>query len=257
MSNTEFKFIRLGLQKEITLYEYERGLLYENGRFTRLLEAGRYRYPRWKNVTITPVSTRLISEVITGQEILSADKIEVRVSLIAVYRIADPVLAINSVADYSEQLYHDLQLVLRESVANREMAALLEARGELSQELLDGVQPQAAEYGIDLRRVGIRDLMLPRQVRDVFLREVEADLQGRAELVKARHEVAAARARANTAKILTENPAILRLQEIDALVQLAGRHGNVVLLPNLADLLTGRDAAPTVAANGKGQDAES
>src|SRR6185295_6927573 len=93
------------------------------------------------------------------------------------------------------------------------------------------------EYGVELKRVGVRDIVLPGQVRSVFMQELEADRAGRADLIKARHEVAAARARANTAKILTENPAVMRLQEIDALVQLAGKEGNVIVLPNLADLL--------------------
>lgn len=241
MSATNFAYRLFGLQKELTIYEYERGLLYEDGRFIRLLEAGKYRYWRWENVEITPVSSRLTSEVLNGQEILTADKIGVRVSLVAVYQIADPIVAINKVQSYSEQLYHDLQLALRDIVAGREMDALLDARTALSKELLEIVQPQAVEYGLDVKRVGVRDIVLPAQVRNVFMLEVEADREGRAELVKARHEVAAARARANTAKILTENPAVLRMQEIDALLKLAGKHGNVVMLPNLADLLTRRD----------------
>src|SRR5262249_25092417 len=101
------------------------------------------------------------------------------------------------------------------------------------------VEP-AKRYGVEVHRVGIRDVILPGEVRSVMLKEVEADRVGRAELVKARHEVAAARARANTAKVLSENPEVARLQEIEALVNLAGKNGNVVLLPNLADLFVPR-----------------
>jgi regulator of protease activity HflC (stomatin/prohibitin superfamily) len=242
MSNTNFNTRLFGLQKEITIFDYERGLLYEDGRFVRLLGAGKYRYWAWENILITPVSTRLMSEVVNGQEILTSDKIGVRVSLVAVYQIADPVVAINQVENYSEQLYHDLQLALRDIVASRDMDALLDARTALSKELLEIVKPQALDYGLDVKRVGIRDIVLPAQVRNVLMLEVEAEREGRAELVKARHEVAAARARANTAKILSENPAVLRMQEIDALLKLAGKHGNVVMLPNLADLLSRRDS---------------
>jgi regulator of protease activity HflC (stomatin/prohibitin superfamily) len=240
-----------GLQKEIVIYAYERGLLYKDGRFERLLEAGKYRYWAWENIKITPVSNRLMSEVVNGQEILTADKIGVRVSLVAVYQIIDAVVAINTVQNYSEQLYHDLQLALRDIVAGREMDALLDARTALSKELLEIVKPQVAEYGLELKRVGVRDIVLPAQVRNVFMKEVEADREGRAELIKARHEVAAARARANTAKILTENPAVLRMQEIDALVKLAGKNGNVILLPNLADLLTRRESFGSNGGNDK------
>lgn len=238
------------LKKEVTIYEYERGLLYKEGRYERLLEPGRYVFWRWERVDVTPVSTRQMSEVVSGQAILTSDRIEVRVSLVAQYRIADPVLAVNSVASYSDQLYQDLQLVLRDLVAARELDQLLEARNEIAEELLAGVAEGALEYGIELKRVGVRDIVLPGVVRNVFLKEVEADREGRAELVKARHEVAAARARANTAKILSENPNIQRMQEIEALVKIAGRNGSMILLPAFADLLSSMTRAASTNGNG-------
>jgi regulator of protease activity HflC (stomatin/prohibitin superfamily) len=240
--------------QEVVVWEYERGLLYREGRFVRVLEPGRYRFWRWKKVRVVKVGTRQMSEVITGQEILTADKIEVRISLIAQYTVSDPALAINSVESYTDQLHQDLQLVLREAVASRNIDQLLEAREEISAGLLQQVAPQALIYGVTLRRVGIRDIVLPGVVRNVFLKEVEADRTGRADLIRARHEVAAARARSNTARILAENPNVARMQEIDALVNLAGKPGNVVLLPSLADLLVPRSTDTTVSGNGNGHE---
>ncbi|MFZ4815015.1 MAG: slipin family protein [Phototrophicaceae bacterium] len=227
------------LQKEITIYEYERGLFYREGKFESLLNPGRYVYWRWERVDITPVSTRQMSDVVSGQAMLTSDRIEVRISLVAQYRIADPVLAINSVDNYSEQLYQDLQLVLRDEVTTRDLDTLLGERGTLSVALLNAVKESAAAYGIELKQVGVRDIVLPGSVRDVFLKEVTADREGRAELVKARHEVAAARARANTAKILADNPNIQRMNELEALVKIAGRNGSMILLPAFAELLSG------------------
>jgi regulator of protease activity HflC (stomatin/prohibitin superfamily) len=229
-------------RQEIVVWEYERGLLYHDGRFLRILMPGRYQFWRWQKIRVVKVSTRQMSEVITGQEILTADKVEVRVSLIAQYAVTDPVVAINSVESFTDQLYQDLQLTLRESVASRTVDQLLEAREEISTGLLAQVAPLALNYGVTLHRIGIRDIVLPGVVRNVFLKEIEADRVGRADLIKARHEVAAARARSNTARILAENPNVARMQEIDALVNLAGKSGNVVLLPNLADMFVPRDA---------------
>ena len=240
------------LRKEITIFEYERGLLYTEGKFTELLEPGRYVWWRWARVDVTPVSTRQMSEVVSGQAILTADRIEVRVSLVAQFAIADPVLAVNSVASFSEQLYQDLQLVLRDLVAARDLDTLLDDRNEISEALMAGVKEPALAYGIDLRRVGIRDIVLPGVVRNVFLKEVEADREGRAELVKARHEVSAARARANTARLMAENPNIQRMQEIEALVKIAGRNGSMVLLPAFSELLSSMGAGRGSGSNGNG-----
>jgi regulator of protease activity HflC (stomatin/prohibitin superfamily) len=101
------------------VWEYERGLLYREGRFERLLPPGRYLFWQWEKVRVVRVSGRQLSEVITGQEILSSDKIETRISMIAQYFVSDPVLAINSVTSVTDQLYQELQLSLREAVASR------------------------------------------------------------------------------------------------------------------------------------------
>jgi regulator of protease activity HflC (stomatin/prohibitin superfamily) len=239
-NSSGLKPVTFGLQREVTVFEYERGLLYREGKMERVLPAGRYRFWRWEDAKVTKVSLRQLSQVVSGQEILTSDHIEVRVSLVAQYAVNDPALAINSVESYTDQLYQELQLALRDAISARTLDQLLEARGELSDELLARVAPNALTYGLALKRVGIRDIVLPGTVRNVMMKEVEADRAGRADLIKARHEVAAARARANTAKILSENPNVIRLQEIDALLQLAGKNGNVVLLPNLADILTPR-----------------
>jgi regulator of protease activity HflC (stomatin/prohibitin superfamily) len=181
-----------------------------------------------------------MSHVVAGQGILTADRIEVRISLVAQYRVTDPALAIHAVENFNEQLHQELQLALRDVVSGRTLDQVLDGRAEIAAELLKPTAEAAKRYGLELHRVGIRDVILPGEVRQVMMREVEADRAGRADLVKARHEVAAARARANTAKILSESPDLVRLQEMEALVNLAGKSGNVVLLPNLADLFVPR-----------------
>lgn len=235
------KRIAFGFRKEVVVLEYERGILYREGKMDRLLEPGRYTFKSSERVEVTKVSLRQMSHVLAGQEILTSDRIEVRITLVAQFRVVDPVLAIHSVQNYQEQLYQELQLALREVVAARSLDQILDDREEMGKELLEKASEPTQAYGVELNRVGIRDIILPREIRSVMMQEVEAERTGRADLVKARHEVAAARARANTAKILTENPDVRRLQELDALINLAGKQGNVVILPNLAELFVPKD----------------
>ena len=232
------------LRRTVVVREYERGLLYHHGRFVELLPPGRYRYWTWEDRQIDRVDIREISHTVEGQEILTVDKIGVRVTLIAQYRVADPIAARHSVADYQSQLYQDLQLTLREAITGRTLEELLKQRDALSRELHASVAPRAKNYGVELTRVGVKDMVLPGTVRAVFLQEVEADLKGRAALAAARHEVAAARARANTARLIQENPELLRLQELETLAQLASKSGNVLIIPGLNALLARPPAAP-------------
>ena len=226
----------LGLRKEITVYEYERGLLYREGKMAGILEAGRYSFWATAPVDVVKVSLREMSHVVAGQGILTADRIEVRISLVAQYRVTNPAQAIQAVENYADQLHQELQLALRDVIAARTLEQVLDNRTEITAELHRLTGEPAKRYGVEVNRVGIRDIILPGEVRQLMMLEIEADRAGRAALVKARHEVAAARARANTAKIMTENPDFARMQEMEALLALAGKSGNVVVLPNLADL---------------------
>jgi regulator of protease activity HflC (stomatin/prohibitin superfamily) len=227
----------------VVVREYERGLLYHRGRFVELLNPGRHAWWTWQDRRVDRVDIREASQTIEGQEVLTADKIGVRVTLIAQFRVADPVAARHAVVDYASQLYQDLQLTLREAITGRTLEELLRERDALSVTLQERVGPRAKRYGVELARVGVKDMVLPGSVRAVFLQEVEAELKGRAGLVAARHEVAAARARANTARLLQENPQLLRLQELETLAQLASKAGNVLIIPGLESLLSRRPAA--------------
>jgi regulator of protease activity HflC (stomatin/prohibitin superfamily) len=224
--------------------EYQRGLLYESGRFVSILPPGHYRVWPWQTRQIDIVDIRETSQTVEGQEILTSDKIGVRVTLIAQFRVVDPVAARHQVENFVSQLYQDLQLTLREAVTGQTLEALMSNRDALSAGVQLQVAPRAAKYGVELSRVGVKDMVLPGAVRSVFLQEMEAELKGRASLVAARHEIAAARARSNTAKLFQENPQLVRMQELELLASLASKSGNVIVIPGLDRLLTREPPAP-------------
>ncbi len=226
----------LGRQR-VVIWQYEQGLLYRHGRFVQALEPGEYTFWPWQRAHVESVDMREQSFTISGQEMLTSDRIAVRVTLLAQYAVADAPQTRSATTDASARLYEDLQLELRGAVASRDLDTLLSDRHTFGAEIRAGVAEGAARYGLELRRVGLKDIILPGNVRDVMLREIEADRLGRAELVRARHDVAAARARANAAKLMAENPHMLRLKQLETLQQLAYGAGNVIVLPEMAGLL--------------------
>lgn len=235
----------MGIQY-VTVREAEVGLLYENGRYVRALAPGRYRlwnWP-WRRQEIARVDTRRTALTLSGQEMLTADAISVRLNVAAEYRVANAALAVHTVADYKAALYTALQIILREEVQARTLEALLADRNALSGALVERGGPEAAALGLELVTAGVKDIILPGDIKRMLSQEVEALRAGRAALVAAREEVAAARARANTAQILASNPVLLRLREIETLAQVAGGPGNtvVVALPSeIMGALGGRD----------------
>src|SRR5262245_42212076 len=129
--------------KTIFIKDTHRGLWYEDGRLTRLLEAGRYRIPspidlpfyRRPKVEVVLVDVRERDLTIKGQEILTSDKVAIRVSIIVQFRVVDPAAAIHEVVNYEERLYGDVQLAARRSLATMTLEEILTNRNHLSEDI--------------------------------------------------------------------------------------------------------------------------
>ena len=216
----------------IVLRETEVGLLYINGRYERTLGPGRHRVLAWpfRRVEVTRVDTRRQPLAISGQEMLTVDGLSVRLNVAVEYRVADAATALHRVASYVASLYTALQIILRDEVQSRTLDELLADRSAMGATLLERGLPEADAIGLDLTLAGVKDIILPGDVKRMLSQEIEAQRAGRAALVAAREETAATRARANTAQLIANNPTLLRLREIEALTQVADGDGNTVIL---------------------------
>lgn len=230
------------LFQDVIVNEYETGLFYKNGRFMRTLGPGRHR--AWsafgRGERIEKLDTRLTTLAVNGQEMLTADNITLRLNLSAAYRVSDAARAVNTVQNYALALYTEIQLALRALVTTLELDALMADRETLAADLRTRVRPAAETFGLTLESVGVRDIILPGEVKKMLAREAEALREGRAALVAAREETAAVRATLNTARMLAENPTLLQLRGLKSLETVA-ENGNtiVVTLPGgLLNLLT-------------------
>jgi regulator of protease activity HflC (stomatin/prohibitin superfamily) len=182
--------------KEVTLIikDTHRGLHYEDGVLTKVLEAGRYVIPkeynafgqRQKKVEIVLVDVRERDLTIKGQEILTADKVAIRVSIIVQFRVADPRAAIHQVENYADRLYSDVQLAARRSLASMTLEEILTNRTRLSEDILRDVKEGAATYGVTILRADVKDLIFPGNVQEVMNRVLTAERMSQAQLVEAR-----------------------------------------------------------------------
>jgi regulator of protease activity HflC (stomatin/prohibitin superfamily) len=220
------------------VHETEAGVLYENGQFQRVLGPGRHRLSTlpWRRETLARVDLRPQSLLLSGQEMVTLDGVTLRLNVTADYRVTDAPMALHSVTSYVQTLYTSLQILLREEVQSRTLDALLAERASLALAIQERGREAAAGIGIELVSVGLKDVILPGEVKKMLSRELEVQRAGRAAVAAAREEVAAARARANTAQLLQSNPALMRLRELEALTEVAGGQGNTVVLSMPGDL---------------------
>jgi regulator of protease activity HflC (stomatin/prohibitin superfamily) len=210
----------------VTIFEYERGLRYLNGRFTGVLEPGRHWVYR-PRVAIRKVDVRPRFVTIAGQEVLSSDGVTLKVSLAAEYEIADPEVAVNKVESADQALYLTLQLALREIVGEAKIDDVLARREEFGQRLLELASEPTEQVGLRLLGVNVKDIMFPGELKKIFTQVVQAQKEGQAALEKVRGETAALRGLANAARMIEGNPSLFQLR---LLQQLAASGGNTVVL---------------------------
>jgi regulator of protease activity HflC (stomatin/prohibitin superfamily) len=208
------------------VFEYQRGLKYQKGRFKEVLGPGSH-WVYTPNTVVRAIDIRPRYVTLPGQEVLSSDGVSLRVSLAANYEVARPDVAVNQSEDYVAALYLTLQLALREVVGAAKIEEVLEIRSQLSERLFELTGEPAEKLGLNLRSVNIRDIMFPGELKKIFAQVVEARQEGLAALERARGETAALRSLANAAKMASDNPALLQLR---LLQQLGESSGNSLVL---------------------------
>lgn len=200
------------------------GLYYLNGNFQETLSPGRYAFFKSAGVVkIVPVDLRERVLDVGGQDIITEDKVSLRLNAVATYRVADPRLFADVAEDAVQALYREAQLALRATVGTRGIDTLLAEKDAVTDELAAALRSRAAALGIAVIGAGIRDIILPGEMKELMNRVTEAKKAAEANLIARREETAAMRNQANTAKVLENNPTLMRLRELEVLEKIAGQ----------------------------------
>ncbi len=204
------------------------GLVYHYGLYVRRNNAGRHVI--WgRGWTMNLVDLRRASLPVGGQEVLTADSVGLKISLLVTYQVTDPVKAAHETQNSLGDLYHASQLALRAVVNGVAVEALLNQRLEIGAQLLARVQPEAARIGVNVLAVEVKDVMFPAELKRAFADVLKAKQEGQAALERARGESASLRNLANAARVLENNPALMNLRLMQSL-SAAQRAGSTLVL---------------------------
>jgi regulator of protease activity HflC (stomatin/prohibitin superfamily) len=207
------------------------GIVFQDGRFAGTLPPGVHAFWRGEaQVRVLPVDLRERVADITGQEIMTADKVTLRLNALVTFRVADPVKAVTEIEDHAQALHRQAQLALRAVVGTRELDGLLSDKDGVARQLEDTLRSAAAGFGLEVQAVGIRDVILPGEMKEILNRVTEARKAAEATLVTRREETAAIRSQANTARIFESNPTLMRLRELEVLEKVAEKANLSVVL---------------------------
>ena len=216
------------------------GLLYVNGKFVRRLQAGQHAFWQFNHtIEVKAFDCRTQMLEISGQEILSKDRVSLRINLSANIKVLDPELAARSVDKVEDYVYKTLQLALREAVGTKSLDDILLDKLYVNETVKQLVSGQLNDIGISLMNVGVKDIILPGEMKAILNQVVEAQKAAEANVIKRREETSATRSLHNTAKVMENNPTLMRLKELEALEKVSDKIGNLTVYGGLEGLMNG------------------
>lgn len=247
--------VELSVQKHRALVPYirickvesfEKAILMVNGTFYKQLDAGDYYF--WKNetaLTVLKADMRQVQMEVSGQEILTKDKAALRINFYGQFKVKDIIKALVDNKDYEKQLYVLMQIALREFVGRFTLDELLEDKASLAEYVKEVLKVKAKDLGIEIRDCGVKDIILPGEVKDIMNQVLVAQKQAQANVVTRREETAATRNLLNTAKMMEDNDMLFKLKEMEYVEKIADKVSNISLsggnrvLDQLKDAFTG------------------
>lgn len=222
-----------GIYSKFEIKDYESGLLIKNSKYEKTLDPGVYYF--WngteKKETVI-VDLRLKQLDMQGQEILTKDKITLRLNFVTQYRITDPIKNYKKINNLENQIYILLQIVLREYVGMQNLEQLLENKNEIAEFVLERIKKEEEKYGVEFIEAGIKDIILPGDIKEILNTVLIAEKTALANTIKRREETASARSLLNTAKLMEENKTLYRLKEMEYIEKIVEKIGNIEINGN-------------------------
>ncbi|MBR2340205.1 MAG: slipin family protein [Clostridia bacterium] len=215
---------------KVEVAEYQKARLYFNQRLEKILDAGTYYF--WKTpvkIDVGFVDTRLTQMDITGQEILSADKVSLRINFVCNYRVTDYVRILTEIDDFAEQIHVAAQLALREYVGKYKLDEILENKDMMSKFVFERLQKKEKELFVEITDAGVKDIILPGEIREIMNTVLIAEKRAQANVITRREEVASTRSLLNTAKLMDDNQTLYKLKELEYVERICENVGNITL----------------------------
>lgn len=206
------------------------GILTVNGEYVKTLPTGNHYFIRGiNNVEVKIVDTRNKLLEVCGQELLSEDKVTLRMNFICQYKVLDPIKVTMEFDDFEQQLYVAMQLALREYVATRKLDELLAQKHEIGSIILNAVRPKQEHFGIEFMEAGVKDIILPGDIKEILNTVLIAEKKAFANVITRREETASTRSLLNTAKLMEDNKTLYRLKELEYLERICDKVGTISL----------------------------
>ena len=212
------------------IYEYERGVLFTLGRFSKVMEPGlRIVIPIVQSMR--KVDTRIKTVDIPKQEVMTRDNVPVSINAVVYMRVIDAKKAILKIQNYVYAVSQYGQTALRDVIGGKELDAVLTERAEIADEIKALVDKETDEWGIDITAIKVQDIELPADMKRIMARQAEAEREKRATIIKSTGEVVASKNLQEAATKLAQAPGALHLRTLQTLADISSDQSNTIVIP--------------------------
>lgn len=201
---------------------HEQAILFVDGKAEAIHGPGTYLY--WKNateVTVLKADMRQQTADVPGQEVLTKDKSQLRINFTVQYKVTDIQKALLANKEYERQLYVLMQLTLRELVGRLSFDDLMENKAQIAAQVRTETAEKARALGVEVIAFGVKDIILPGDIREIMNQVLVAEKRAQANIIMRREETASTRSLLNTAKLMEENPTLMKLKEMEYVEKIA------------------------------------
>jgi len=220
------------------LREYERGVIFTLGRFTKVKGPGIILVIPGIQ-TVVRVDLRVITMDVPSQDVISRDNVSVKVNAVLYFRVVEPEKAIIQVERYLDATSQLAQTTLRAVLGKHELDDMLSEREKLNHDIQQILDAQTDAWGIKVTNVEIKHIDLNESMIRAIARQAEAERERRAKVIHAEGEKQAAQALTEAAQTLAEQPSAIQLRYLQTLTQVAGDKSSTLVFPVPIDILKG------------------
>jgi regulator of protease activity HflC (stomatin/prohibitin superfamily) len=246
LANASFRVLR----------QYERGVMFTLGRFSRVRGPGLiFLVPLIQQ--IVRVDLRTVVMEVPSQDLITRDNVSVKVDAVLYFHVVDPEKAVIAVEQYVAATNMLAQTTLRSVLGQHELDELLAKRATLNEDVQSILDARTNEWGILVTAVEIRDVQLTDNMVKAIAKQAEAERDRRAKVIHAEAEFQAAQTLTNAATILASVPAAMQLRYLQTLTEIGGEHNSTVVFPMpldivkpFLDILDRKAAVPSPNGNG-------
>ena len=218
------------------LKEYERGVIFQLGRFHKVKGPGIILLIPFVQ-TMTRVDLRVIVMDVPTQDVISRDNVSVKVNAVIYFRIVDPEKAIIQVANVFEATSQLSQTTLRSVLGQHELDDMLSERDKLNADIQEILDQRTDNWGIKVANVEIKHVDLDESMIRAIAQQAEAERSRRAKVINAEGEKQAATMLAEAAETLGSQKQALQLRYLQTLKEVAGEKTNTIIFPLPLDLI--------------------